>query len=80
MKTKVRSLAAIGGLRICHCHELWCRSKTRLRSHVAVAVVEASSCSSDPIRPLAWEPPYVAGETLKIKKRKKESYACFKVL
>ena len=35
------------GLRIQHCHELWRRSEMRLGSHVAVPVVEASSCSSD---------------------------------
>ena len=34
-------------LRIWHCHELWCRSKMRLGSGVAVAVVQAGSCSSD---------------------------------
>ena len=28
------------------CHELWCRLKMQLRSHVAVAVVCAGSCSS----------------------------------
>ena len=27
------------GLRIPHCHELWCRSQTELRSGVVVAVV-----------------------------------------
>ena len=26
-------------LRIWHCHELWCRSQTQLRSGIAVAVV-----------------------------------------
>ena len=35
------------GLRIQHCHELWCRLQMLLRSRVAVAVVVASSCSSD---------------------------------
>ena len=30
-------MASISGLRIQHCHELWCRSQTRLRSHIAVA-------------------------------------------
>ena len=43
----VRSLASLSGLRIGHCHELWCSSKAWLGSSVAVAVVEASSCSSD---------------------------------
>ena len=32
------------------CHELWCRSQMQLGSHVAVAVAQASSCSS------SWRP------------------------
>ena len=32
-------LAWLSGLRIWHCHELWCRSQTRLGCGVAVAVV-----------------------------------------
>ena len=32
-------LASLSGLRIQCCRELWCRSQTRLRSCVAVAVV-----------------------------------------
>ena len=47
MRLEVRSLASLSGLRIWHCHELWCRSQTRLTSDVAVVVVYASSCSSD---------------------------------
>ena len=43
---QVRSLALLSGLRIQHCHELWCRSQTWLRFCIAVAVVQASSCSS----------------------------------
>ena len=39
---------------------VWCRSQTRLRSRVAVAVVQAA-----PIRPLAWELPYAMGVALK---------------
>ena len=30
-----------------HCRELWCRLLTQLRSHVAFAVAQAGSCSSD---------------------------------
>ena len=33
-------------LSIWHCHELWCRLQTLLESIVAVAVAQASSCSS----------------------------------
>ena len=39
MRMQVWSLAPLSGLRIWCCRELWCRSKTRLRSGVAVAVV-----------------------------------------
>ena len=35
------------GLRIQSCRELWCGSQTWLGSGVAVAVVQASSCSSN---------------------------------
>ena len=38
MRTQVRSLALLGGLRIQCCSELWCGSQMQLRSHVAVAV------------------------------------------
>ena len=47
MRIRVQSLAPLSGLRIQHCGEPWCRSQTRLRSCIAVAVVEAGSCSSD---------------------------------
>ena len=42
MRLRVQSLASIWW-----CCELWCRSQTQLRSCMAAAVVEASSCSSD---------------------------------
>ena len=44
MRTQVRSLASLSGLRIRHSLELQCRLQTWLGSRVAVAVV----------RPLAW--------------------------
>ena len=46
MRTQVRSLASLSGLRIQCCHELWCSSQMWLRSGMAVAV--ASGYSSDP--------------------------------
>ena len=52
MKTKLRSLASLSGLRIWCCHELWCRLQTRLGSRVAVAVVQAGGYSSDSISSL----------------------------
>jgi len=39
MRVQVQSVASLSGLRIQHCHELWCRSPTQLRSYIAVAVV-----------------------------------------
>ena len=39
LRLQVPSLPLLSGLRIWHCHELWCRWQTRLRSGVAVVVV-----------------------------------------
>ena len=47
MRLQVRSLASLSGLRIQHCHELWCRSQMWLRSCIAVAVARASGYSFD---------------------------------
>ena len=44
---RVLFLASLSGLTIPSCHELWCRLQTQLGSCVAVAVVQAGSCSSD---------------------------------
>ena len=38
MRTRVRSLASLSGMRIQHCHELWCSLQTWLRSRVAVVL------------------------------------------
>ena len=48
LRMQVWSLASLSGSGIWrHCHELWCRLKTRLRSCVVVAVVETSRYNSD---------------------------------
>ena len=47
MRTQVQSLASLSGLRIWCCRKQWCRFHTQLRSDMAVAVVQASSCSSN---------------------------------
>ena len=44
---QVQYLALLNGLSIWHCCELWCRSQMRLGSAIAVAMVWASSCSSN---------------------------------
>ena len=69
MRTPVRSLALLSGLRIRCCHELQRRLQMRLRPCVAVAVAVASSCSSD-LTP-AREPPCAADVALKSKKYNK---------
>ena len=45
MRMQVQSLASLNGLRIQHCHELWCRLQAWLGSRMAVGW--ASSCSSE---------------------------------
>ena len=47
MRTLFQSLASLSGLRIQSCHELWCRLQMRLRSDVAVALVQAGGYNSD---------------------------------
>jgi len=47
MRVWVQSLASLGGLRIGCCCEVWCRSKTRLGSGIAMAVEWAGSWSSN---------------------------------
>ena len=47
MRLQVRSLALLSGLKIRCCHELWCRSQTRLGSWVAVALAQTDNYSSD---------------------------------
>ena len=47
MRTWIRSLALLRASGVRHCRELWCRLQTQLGSGVAVAAVEAGSCSSD---------------------------------
>ena len=43
MRTRVQCLASLRGLRIRHCHELWCRSQM----WHCMAVVQTNSCSSN---------------------------------
>ena len=39
-RLRVQSLTLLSGLKIQHCHELWCRSQTQLRSGVTMAVAQ----------------------------------------
>ena len=46
MRMRVQSLALLSGLRIRHCHELWCRSQIPLGSRIAVTAVWGQRCSA----------------------------------
>ena len=70
LRMQACSLASLSKSRIRHCHKLQHRSQMWLRSGVAVAVAEASSCSSDSTPSLAMS--YATGATLKRKEKKKE--------
>ena len=47
VRMRVQSWASLSRVKIWPCRELWCRSKMRHGSHVAVAVSQASGCGSD---------------------------------
>ena len=66
MKLWVQSLASLSGLRIWHCHELWCGSQMWL-SDPALLWLWCRLAAVALIRPLAWEPPYATGVALKSK-------------
>ena len=66
MKTQVQSLVLLNGLRIWHCHELWCSSDPVL------LWLCCRPAATAPIWPLAWGPPYAANGALKSKKKKKK--------
>ena len=59
-------------LRIWRCHELWCRLQTLLGSHVALAVVQAGSCTSN-LTPSLRTSICRGCDPKKTKKKKKES-------
>ena len=67
---QVRSLALLSGLRIWCCHKLLRRVQIQLGSGVAVAVAEASSCSSHLIPSLL----YATGADVKRKKKSLRSW------
>ena len=70
MRTWVRTLALLSGLRVQHCCELWCRSQTWLTDLLLLQLW----CRPAPIWPLAWEPLYTMGATLKKGEKKKKEY------
>ena len=68
MRTQVQSLISLSVLRIQCCCELWCRLQTQLG---ILLWLWHRMAATDQICPLAWEPPYATGETLKTQKDKK---------
>ena len=62
MRTQVRSLALLSGLRIWCCRGPWCRSQTQLRSDVVWLWCRPEITAL--IWPLAWGPPYATGVAL----------------
>ena len=72
MRLRVRSLALLSGLRIHCCCELWCRSQIQLWSGIAVAVMQAGSCSS--ILTLSLGTSLCHGVAQKKKKKKKSRH------
>ena len=82
MRTQVQSQASLSGLRIQRCCELWCMSQTCLGSRVAVAVavVWASSYSSDSIPSLGTSICQVCGPKKIPSAKKKESKRAMKTL
>ena len=67
---RVSSLASLSGLRIRHCHKLWCGSQTWLLSCIAVHWPAAAAL----IQSLAWESLHAMGVAAKKNdKRKKKN-------
>ena len=70
VRLQVRFLALLSGLGIQCCRELWCRSQVQLGSELLW--LWRRPAATAPIRPLAWESPYVMGEAQRKKERKEE--------
>ena len=69
MRTWVRSLALLSGLRIQRCRELWC--KCRHSSDLVLLWLWRRLAAVALIQPPTWELPYVVGVALKRQKKKK---------
>ena len=52
-------------VKICHCHQLWCRLQVQLSSDLALLWLWHSLAVVAPIQPLAWELPYAEGKKRK---------------
>ena len=69
MRIWVWSLASLRGLRIRHCHELWCRLQMWLHFNPVLLWLwcRPAAAAPAPIWSLAWELPYAVGVSLKSK-------------
>ena len=72
-------IPGLSGLRVWHCHELWCRSQTWLRADLVLLWLWHRPAAVDLIQLLAWEPPYGVGAALK-KKIKQKNPICIYIL
>ena len=79
VRWRVQPLASLSGLRIQHFCELWCRLKTRLRSGVAMAVVQAGSCSCNQTPSLGTSVCIKCSPKKKKKEKEKENNPCEEV-
>ena len=71
MRIWVWSLASLRGLKIRHCHELWCRLQMWLHFNPVLLWLWCRPAAAAPIWSLAWELPYAVGTALKSLKKKK---------
>ena len=69
MRMQVWSLASLSGLRIWHCHELWCRSQLQLDLMLLQLWQKLAAVTL--IGHLSWESPYATGGPKKKAKKKK---------
>ena len=72
MRTRVRSLASLGGLRIWRCVAVSCGVGHRHGSDPVWLWLWCRLAAAAPTGPLAWEPPYAVGSALKRQKKKKK--------
>ena len=77
MRSQVRSLASLSGLRIQCCYELRCKSQTQLGFDAAVAVAVTGQRLQLRFDP--WELPHAAGAALKRQRNKKNWLRCWDV-
>ena len=73
IRLQVPSLASLSGLNRSRV-AMSCGIGHRYGSDLALLWLWHRSVAVAPIRPLAWDPPYAVGDTLKSKKKKKSDF------